>query len=122
MQALRQGAKLVLFLTGLSSLLLLLPLLRQRASHLLLQGAAGGGRVHGRPGDGDHGGGPSLRFRRLLRYLRVLKEELGPGHHVHLYCTELSRERLRRLKEEGLDEIRSHVWSPKPVRRAVKVG
>jgi pyruvate formate-lyase activating enzyme-like uncharacterized protein len=52
----------------------------------------------------------------------VLKEELGPGHHVHLYCTELSRERLRRLKEEGLDEIRSHVWSPKPVRRAVKVG
>jgi len=46
----------------------------------------------------------------------VLKEELGPGHHVHLYCTELSRERLRRLKEEGLDEIRFHVWSPKPVR------
>jgi hypothetical protein len=73
-------------------------------------------------GTGITGGDPSLRFRRLLRYLRVLKEELGPEHHVHLYCTELSRERLRRLKEEGLDEIRFHAWSPEPVRRAVEVG
>ncbi|MEM2205381.1 MAG: hypothetical protein QXF66_00540 [Candidatus Hadarchaeales archaeon] len=73
-------------------------------------------------GTGITGGDPSLRFRRLLRYLRVLKEELGKDHHVHLYCSELSRERLRRLREEGLDEIRFHTWNPEPVRKGVEEG
>ena len=128
-----RGAKLVLFLTGLCRLSCFycpLSSLRRgkdvvyanerpiRSSRELLEEA----ELMDALGTGITGGDPSLRFRRLLRYLRVLKEELGPEHHVHLYCTELSRERLRRLKEEGLDEIRFHAWSPEPVRRAVEVG
>jgi len=128
-----RGAKLVLFLTGLCRLSCFycpLSSLRRgkdvvyanerpiRSSKELLEEA----ELMDALGTGITGGDPSLRFRRLLHYLRVLKEELGPGHHVHLYCTELSKERLRRLKEEGLDEIRFHVWSPEPVRKAVEVG
>jgi pyruvate formate-lyase activating enzyme-like uncharacterized protein len=128
-----KGAKLVLFLTGLCRLSCFycpLSSLRKgrdvvyanerpiRSSRELLEEA----ELMNALGTGITGGDPSLRFRRLLHYLRVLKEGLGSEHHVHLYCTELSRERLRKLREEGLDEIRFHVWSPEPVRRAVEEG
>ncbi len=128
-----RGAKLVLFLTGLcrrSCFYCPLSSLRRgkdvvyanerpiRSTRQLLKEA----ELMDAQGTGITGGDPSLRFRRLLRYLRVLKRELGPEHHVHLYCTELSRERLRRLREEGLDEIRFHAWSPEPVRKAVEEG
>jgi pyruvate formate-lyase activating enzyme-like uncharacterized protein len=74
-------------------------------------------------GTGITGGDPSLRFRRVLRYLRLLKKEFGPDHHVHLYCCgELSRAQLLSLKREGLDEIRFHTWSIEPVKLALDVG
>lgn len=126
-----RGAKLVLFLTGLcqrSCFYCPLSSLRRgkdvvyanerpiRSTRQLLEEA----ELMDAEGTGITGGDPALRFRRLLRYLRVLKGELD--HHVHLYCTELSRERLRRLREEGLDEIRFHTWSPEPVRKAVEEG
>ncbi|MGC8817201.1 MAG: radical SAM protein [Candidatus Hadarchaeum sp.] len=74
-------------------------------------------------GTGITGGDPSLRFRRVLTYLRRLKQEFGPDHHVHMYCCgELSRSQLLRLKREGLDEIRFHTWSAEPVKLALEVG
>ncbi|MEM2866757.1 MAG: radical SAM protein [Candidatus Hadarchaeales archaeon] len=128
-----RGAKLVLFLTGLCQRsCFYCPLSSKRrgkdvvyanerpirSTRQLLEEA----ELMDALGTGITGGDPSLRFRRLLRYLRALKRGLGPEHHVHLYCMELSRERLRRLREEGLDELRLHTWSPEPVRKAVEEG
>jgi len=74
-------------------------------------------------GSGITGGDPALRFRRVLRYLRLLKKEFGSGHHVHMYCCgELSKPQLRSLKREGLDEIRFHTWSAEPVKQALDAG
>lgn len=74
-------------------------------------------------GTGMTGGDPSLRFERVLQYLRLLKRKFGRRHHIHMYCgSELSEEQLRKLKQSGLDEIRFHTWSPKPVKLALNVG
>lgn len=74
-------------------------------------------------GTGMTGGDPSLRLRRVLRYLRLLKRRFGGHHHVHMYCGgELSTEQLRRLKRAGLDELRFHTWSARPVELALNVG
>ena len=74
-------------------------------------------------GTGLTGGDPSTRFRRVLRYLRLLKFEFGKKHHVHMYCGgELSTEQLRELKQAGLDELRFHTWSVEHVELALQVG
>ena len=74
-------------------------------------------------GAGITGGDPTLRFDRVLRYLRLLKRKFGAKHHVHLYCCgELSPAQLRALKRAGLDEIRFHTWSTKPVEMALAAG
>jgi hypothetical protein len=74
-------------------------------------------------GTGITGGDPSLRFRRTLHYIRLLKRKFGEKHHIHMYCGgELSREQLHKLKRAGLDEIRFHTWSVGPVERALRAG
>lgn len=74
-------------------------------------------------GTGITGGDPSLRFKRVLAYLRLLKAEFGRDHHVHMYCCgELTSSQLIQLKREGLDEIRFHTWSAEPVKLALDVG
>lgn len=74
-------------------------------------------------GTGMTGGDPSLRLRRVLRYLRLLKRRFGRHHHVHMYCGgNLSAEQLHRLKRAGLDEIRFHTWSARQVELALNVG
>lgn len=74
-------------------------------------------------GTGMTGGDPSLRLRRVLRYLRLLKRRFGGRHHIHMYCGgELSLEQLRKLKRAGLDELRFHIWSAKPVELALSAG
>jgi hypothetical protein len=74
-------------------------------------------------GTGMTGGDPSLRFRRVLRYLRLLKRRFGKHHHIHIYCGgELSLKQLHRLKRAGLDELRFHAWSAKPVELALRAG
>jgi len=74
-------------------------------------------------GTGITGGDPSLRFKRTLRYLKMLKKEFGENHHVHLYCGgELSMRQLQLLKRAGLDEIRFHTWSSKPFELALRAG
>lgn len=74
-------------------------------------------------GTGLTGGDPSLRFDRVLSYIRLLKRRFGKNHHIHMYCGgDLSIEQLRKLKRAGLDELRFHTWSVKSVEQAKKVG
>jgi uncharacterized protein len=60
-------------------------------------------------GTGITGGEPLLRIERVLRYIRLLKSSFGTEHHIHLY-TSLAPDRqlLEELAAAGLDEIRLH--------------
>ncbi len=60
-------------------------------------------------GTGITGGEPLLKLERVLHYIRVLKSFFGKEHHIHLY-TSLAPERqvLGKLADAGLDEIRFH--------------
>jgi pyruvate formate-lyase activating enzyme-like uncharacterized protein len=60
-------------------------------------------------GTGITGGEPLLKLERVLHYIRLLKSSFGKNHHIHLY-TSLApdRETLEKLAEAGLDEIRFH--------------
>lgn len=62
----------------------------------------------GARGTGITGGDPLLVMDRTVRYIRLLKERFGPGHHIHLYTATVDRERFLRLQEAGLDELRIH--------------
>jgi len=74
-------------------------------------------------GTGMTGGDPSMRLRRVLSYLWLLKRRFGKRHHIHMYCGgELSVGQLRKLMRAGLDELRFHTWSAKPVELALRVG
>jgi len=81
------------------------------------------GKLIGALGTGITGGDPSIRFKRALRYIRLLKQKFGKNHHIHMYCcSKLSPQQLRELKKIGLDEIRFHTWSAEPVKAALKAG
>lgn len=122
----QQGAKMVLFVTGLCpKSCFYCPLSDERRGKDLIF-------ANERPvksdedllkeaglmdalGTGITGGEPLLKVERVLYYIRLLKASFGKGHHIHLY-TSLApdREALEALAEAGLDEIRFHppqsVW------------
>ena len=56
------------------------------------------------------GGDPLVKPDRTLKVLEAVKSRFGGEFHVHLYTSglTLTRELLRRLEEEGLDELRLH--------------
>ncbi len=60
-------------------------------------------------GTGITGGEPLLKTERVLHYIRTLKASFGKEHHIHLY-TSLApdRQTLEKLADAGLDEIRLH--------------
>ena len=60
-------------------------------------------------GTGITGGEPLLKLERVLHYIRMLKASFGIEHHIHLY-TSLApgRQILEKLADAGLDEIRFH--------------
>jgi pyruvate formate-lyase activating enzyme-like uncharacterized protein len=65
----------------------------------------------GSRGVGITGGNPLLKIERTCEYLRALKNEFKDSNfHAHLYTTptHLDENKLKMLKEAGLDEIRLH--------------
>ena len=60
-------------------------------------------------GTGITGGEPLLKIERVLHYIQMLKASFGKEHHIHLY-TSLAPDRqvLEKLADAGLDEIRLH--------------
>ncbi len=61
-------------------------------------------------GTGITGGEPLLFLDRTAHFMDLLKEELGERHHIHLYTTEkVSEEVAEELHSQGLDEIRFHL-------------
>ena len=73
-------------------------------------------RAIGAAGTGITGGDPLGVVDRVDHYVRLLKEEFGPSHHIHLYTHEPNPEKLARLARAGLDEFRLHIphylWGP----------
>ena len=73
-------------------------------------------RAIGAAGTGITGGDPLGVVDRVEHYVRLLKQEFGPEHNIHLYTHEPNPEKLRRLARAGLDEFRLHIphylWGP----------
>ena len=59
-------------------------------------------------GTGITGGDPLIDIDRTIRAIRLLKDRFGDGHHIHLYTSTVNPEKVRRLIDAGLDEIRFH--------------
>jgi len=61
-------------------------------------------------GAGITGGDPLAKTERCCKYIKLLKKEFGKDFHIHLYTPLklLTIERLQKLYEAGLDEIRLH--------------
>ncbi len=65
-------------------------------------------RSIGATGTGITGGDPFHCIDRTERAVRMLKEEFGEGHHIHLYTCTVDVQNALRLEAAGLDEIRFH--------------
>jgi len=61
-------------------------------------------------GAGITGGDPLANVERCCKYIRMLKEKFGIRFHTHLYTSLMlvTKERLQKLFDAGLDEIRFH--------------
>jgi pyruvate formate-lyase activating enzyme-like uncharacterized protein len=66
-------------------------------------------------GTGITGGDPATCLERTVHFIKLLKKEFGPEHHIHLYTSSLDPKAFRALEEAGLDELRLHppadMWS-----------
>lgn len=59
-------------------------------------------------GTGITGGDPLMALERTLDSIESLKKHFGRGHHIHLYTSTTSPQRIRKVAKAGLDEIRFH--------------
>ncbi len=114
-----EGAKMVLFVTGICHAgCFYCPLSREKMNHdvvfadempvrrdedVLLEA-----RLIDAKGTGITGGDPMESVDRVVHYIRLLKENFGKEHHIHLYTASGSREKIEKLANAGLDEIRFH--------------
>jgi uncharacterized protein len=125
-QQCRQGAKLVLFVTGICpSDCFYCPVSAAKIDHDVV--FANERRLDGETleelavglfaevtatnawGTGVTGGDPLANVERTAGLIRALKSEFGPAHHVHLYTQQFARPgALEALRAAGLDEIRIH--------------
>lgn len=116
----RQGASLVLFVTGVCDRgCFYCPLSEERRGRDAVY--ANERRVEsdleiieeahaiGALGTGITGGEPLLKMEFVLKSIRALKREFGQDHHIHLYTgSKPGPAALAGLAEAGLDEIRFH--------------
>lgn len=59
-------------------------------------------------GTGITGGDPLLVLDRTVHMIELLKSRFGKDHHIHLYTATIDPEKVSKLEEAGLDEIRFH--------------
>lgn len=116
----RQGAALVLFVTGrCERSCFYCPLSQERKGRDLvfadetrveeIREILEEGRAIEALGTGITGGEPLAKLDYVLECIRALKAAFGREHHIHLYTGMLpNKETLQRLREAGLDEIRFH--------------
>ena len=115
-----EGAKMVLFVTGLCSYhcfycpvsdekmykdVMFADEMRVERDEDVLAEA----RAIRAKGAGITGGDPMEAMDRLCHYLRLLKAEFGPEFQTHLYTMTTDLDKIRRARAAGLDEIRFHV-------------
>jgi len=68
-------------------------------------------KLSGSSGCGITGGDPLVVFDRTVELIQLLKKEFGNHFHIHLYTSLnlVDDEKIKKLEEAGLDEIRFHV-------------
>lgn len=59
-------------------------------------------------GTGITGGEPLLCLDKVTEYCRLLKEQFGPGHHIHLYTAKAPSDEDLAQMQGLVDEIRLH--------------
>ena len=116
----REGAKMVLFVTGLCHRnCFFCPLSEDRKNNdvtfanerfvLSDSDILDAARSMNAKGTGITGGEPLLKLESVLHYIALLKSTFGPTHHIHMYTSEApTDEILEHLANAGLDEIRFH--------------
>ncbi len=116
----REGAKMVLFVTGLCQRdCFFCPLSEDRKNRDVIfaneravysdADVLEEARSMDAEGTGITGGEPLLELKKTVHYIRLLKEEFGKTHHIHLYTSTAPNDSyLKELAEAGLDEIRFH--------------
>lgn len=143
----REGAKLVLFVTGLCDKeCFYCPVSRDKMYRDVMfanerpihpgkwDDLIDECRLIGAKGAGITGGDPMVVPDRVCETIKVLKAEFGPDFHVHLYTScAFDTAEIARLKEAGLDEIRFHPelreykdmangWHHAAIQEAIRVG
>ncbi|MEB3774197.1 MAG: radical SAM protein [Desulfurococcales archaeon] len=115
------GVKAVIFVTGVcDDSCYYCPVSRDRLGHDVFY--VNEERVHtleevltevlrtGARGASITGGDPLIAYPRVTSLIRMLKDAMGPGFHIHLYTSGryATIEALKGLDRAGLDEIRFH--------------
>jgi len=119
-QLCRQGAKLVLFVTGLCNFkCFYCPLSKEKKNNdviyadempvLRYDNIIEEAKLIDARGTGITGGDPIKKIDRTIEFIKMLKNEFGQRHHIHLYTASGKREDIENLAKAGLDEIRFHV-------------
>jgi len=70
------------------------------------------------------GGEPLLKYKKILTYIRKIRERLGKGIYVWMYTNGdlIDKDKLNALKEAGLDEIRFDIAARKYNLKAVEMS
>ena len=116
----REGAKMVLFVTGICHRdCFFCPLSEERKGttsvfaneRLVIEESniIDEAQSMNAKGTGITGGEPLLELEKVIRYITLLKENFGAAHHIHLYTSIApTTEALQKLAAAGLNEIRFH--------------